>query len=241
MTEFNHVTVLLNEAVAGLNIKPTGIYVDATLGGGGHSEAILKQLTTGHLYSFDQDQTAIDYNQEHLKSYIKDGRENFIKDNFRHLKPALNAQGVTRIDGIVYDLGVSSPQFDDAKRGFSYQHDALLDMRMDQSQSLSAMEVVNEWHMNVWSRFCIAMAKKSLPSRSRGQLKDSASRLQSRPRLNWLKSLKLQFQRQLGGTADIRLKRAFRQFALRSMMSWAPWRTHWSRRLRCLTLVAASV
>ncbi|MCG4806130.1 16S rRNA (cytosine(1402)-N(4))-methyltransferase, partial [Bacteroides uniformis] len=78
--------------------------VDATLGGGGHSEAILKQLTTGHLYSFDQDQTAIDYNQEHLKSYLKDGRETFIKDNFRHLKPALNAQGVTKIDGIVYDL-----------------------------------------------------------------------------------------------------------------------------------------
>lgn len=145
MTEFNHVTVLLNEAVAGLNIKPTGIYVDATLGGGGHSEAILKQLTTGHLYSFDQDQTAIDYNQEHLKPYLKAGQETFIKNNFRHLKSALNAQGVTKIDGIVYDLGVSSPQFDDAKRGFSYQHDALLDMRMDQSQSLSAMEVVNEW------------------------------------------------------------------------------------------------
>ena len=145
MTEFNHVTVLLNEAVAGLNIKPTGIYVDATLGGGGHSEAILKQLTTGHLYSFDQDQTAIDYNQEHLKPYLKAGQETFIKNNFRHLKSALNAQGVTKIDGIVYDLGVSSPQFDDAKRGFSYQHDALLDMRMDQSQSLSAMEIVNEW------------------------------------------------------------------------------------------------
>ena len=96
-------------------------------------------------------------------------------------------------------------------------------------------------HMNVWSRFCTAMAKKSLPSRSRGQSNDSANRLRSRPRLNWLKSLKMQSQRQLGGTADIRPKRAFKRFALRSMMSWAPWRTHWSRRLRCLTLVAASV
>lgn len=145
MTEFNHVTVLLKEAVAGLAVKSSGTYVDATLGGGGHSQEILKQLTTGHVYSFDQDQTAIDYNQEHLKPYLDTGKETFIKDNFRNLKAALNARGVMSFDGIVYDLGVSSPQFDDAQRGFSYQHDAPLDMRMDQSQSLSAMEIVNQW------------------------------------------------------------------------------------------------
>ncbi|MCI1975273.1 MAG: 16S rRNA (cytosine(1402)-N(4))-methyltransferase RsmH [Limosilactobacillus sp.] len=145
MTEFKHVTVLLNEAVAGLNILPEGTYVDATLGGGGHSAAILKQLTTGCLYSFDQDQTAIKYNQQHLKTFIDAGRSVLIEDNFRNLKTALLKHGVKSVDGVVYDLGVSSPQFDDAQRGFSYKLDAPLDMRMNQQQSLSAMNVVNEW------------------------------------------------------------------------------------------------
>ncbi|MBD7894280.1 16S rRNA (cytosine(1402)-N(4))-methyltransferase RsmH [Limosilactobacillus sp. Sa3CUN2] len=145
MTEFKHVTVLLNEAVAGLNIHPDGTYVDATLGGGGHSAAILNQLTIGHLYSFDQDQTAIEYNRQHLKSFIDDGRSILIEDNFRNLRTALLQNGVQTVDGIVYDLGVSSPQFDDAQRGFSYKLDAPLDMRMNQQQSLSAMNVVNEW------------------------------------------------------------------------------------------------
>lgn len=145
MTEFKHVTVLLNEAVAGLNIRPDGTYVDATLGGGGHSSAILNQLTTGRLYSFDQDQTAIRYNQQHLKKFIDDGRSILIEDNFRNLGTALAKNGVKSVDGIVYDLGVSSPQFDDAQRGFSYKLDAPLDMRMNQQQALSAMNVVNEW------------------------------------------------------------------------------------------------
>lgn len=145
MTEFKHVIVLLNEAVAGLNIRPDGTYVDATLGGGGHSSAILNQLTTGRLYSFDQDQTAIKYNQQHLKKFIDDGRSILIEDNFRNLGTALANNGVKSVDGIVYDLGVSSPQFDDAQRGFSYKLDAPLDMRMNQQQALSAMNVVNEW------------------------------------------------------------------------------------------------
>lgn len=145
MAEFNHVTVLLHEAVAGLAIQPAGVYVDATLGGGGHSGEILKQLTSGHLYSFDQDETAIHYNQANLGSAIEEGKLTLMQTNFRNLKQALADQGVTAIDGTVYDLGVSSPQFDDAKRGFSYQHDAPLDMRMNQDQPLSAYQVVNEW------------------------------------------------------------------------------------------------
>lgn len=145
MTEFKHVTVLLNEAVAGLNVRLDGTYVDATLGGVGHSSAILNQLTTGRLYSFDQDQTAIKYNQQHLKKFINDGRSILIEDNFRNLETALSKNGVKSVDGVVYDLGVSSPQFDDAQRGFSYKLDAPLDMRMNQQQALSAMNVVNEW------------------------------------------------------------------------------------------------
>ena len=145
MAEFKHVTVLLKEAVAGLNVQPTGTYVDATLGGGGHTQAILQQLVDGHLYSFDQDQTAIDYNKEHLKTAIEQQKLTLVEDNFRNIKTELNSYNVKRVNGILYDLGVSSPQFDDAKRGFSYQHDAPLDMRMNQEQKLSAMEVVNEW------------------------------------------------------------------------------------------------
>ena len=143
--EFKHVTVLLHEAVKGLHVNPEGIYVDATLGGGGHSSLILSQLTSGHLYSFDQDDEAIKYNQEHLREYIDDDRLSLVEDNFRHLKKALAQRGVSSFDGIVYDLGVSSPQFDDADRGFSYQHDAPLDMRMNQKQTLSAKTIVNEW------------------------------------------------------------------------------------------------
>ncbi|GEP19714.1 16S rRNA (cytosine(1402)-N(4))-methyltransferase RsmH [Pediococcus argentinicus] len=145
MTEFNHTTVLLNEAIDELNINPNGTYVDCTLGGGGHSGLILSKLESGHLYAFDQDQTAIDFNKENLKDYYKNQKVTFIKSNFRDIKTALQNEGINAVDGIVYDLGVSSPQFDDASRGFSYRFDAPLDMRMDQSAPLSAKEVVNSW------------------------------------------------------------------------------------------------
>lgn len=145
MTEFNHIPVLLHEAVKGLNIKPDGIYVDATLGGGGHTSAILKQLDGGHLYSFDQDRMAIDYNRQHLSDQIQTHKLTLVEDNFRNLKPALAQLGVNRVDGVLYDLGVSSPQFDDPERGFSYRANAPLDMRMNTSQKLSAKTVVNEW------------------------------------------------------------------------------------------------
>lgn len=143
--EFKHVTVLLHEAVDNLNIQPDGTYVDATLGGGGHTSLILSKLQNGHLYSFDQDEQAISYNRDHLKDAINSGKLTLIQDNFRHLKKALARQNISSIDGIVYDLGVSSPQFDDSQRGFSYQHDAELDMRMNQEQVLSAKTIVNEW------------------------------------------------------------------------------------------------
>ncbi len=145
MAEFNHVTVLLNEAVAELAVNPTGTYVDCTLGGGGHSAKILSELTTGHLYAFDQDETALAYNQQHLATAIAENKVTLIDDNFRNIKAALAERGVTHVDGILYDLGVSSPQFDDAQRGFSYRLEAPLDMRMNQEQDLSAMQVVNEW------------------------------------------------------------------------------------------------
>lgn len=158
MAEFKHVTVLLNEAVENLKIKPDGIYVDCTLGGGGHTRKILSQLNeNGRLFSFDQDQTAIEYNQKVLDNQLQSGRLTLVKDNFRNIKKRLNEFGVSKIDGAVYDLGVSSPQFDVAQRGFSYKLEAPLDMRMDQGQSLTAKQIVNEWSFNdlvrIFSRY----------------------------------------------------------------------------------------
>lgn len=146
MAEFKHITVLLNEAVDGLNIKPDGTYVDCTLGGGGHSGLILSKLSgNGKLYSFDQDITAINFNKDKFKEENELGKINFIKSNFRNISEELNKRNISGVDGILYDLGVSSPQFDNADRGFSYNYDVPLDMRMDQSQSLTARDVVNDW------------------------------------------------------------------------------------------------
>lgn len=136
---------MLHETVDMLEVKPDGIYVDATLGGAGHSEYLLSKLTTGHLYAFDQDDTAHENAKVRLKAALAENKVTLIKSNFRYLRSSLADLGVTKIDGILYDLGVSSPQFDDSQRGFSYKKEARLDMRMDQSQALSAYEVVNDY------------------------------------------------------------------------------------------------
>ncbi|KAB2426041.1 16S rRNA (cytosine(1402)-N(4))-methyltransferase RsmH [Bacillus cereus] len=141
---FKHVTVLLKETVDGLDIKPDGTYVDCTLGGGGHSSYLLSQLTEGgKLIAFDQDEIAIQNAKEKFSSY----GEQFItvKSNFRYLAEKLQEIGITEVDGILFDLGVSSPQLDTPERGFSYHHDAPLDMRMDQDAPLTAYDVVNSW------------------------------------------------------------------------------------------------
>jgi len=142
----NHISVLLEECIDALNIKPDGIYVDGTLGRGGHSSEILKRLKTGHLYCFDIDQTAIDESKKRLEEISN----NFtiIKANFASMKEKLNELGVEKVDGILLDIGVSSPQFDDPDRGFSYRFDTKLDMRMDQQQKLSAYNIVNEYSFN---------------------------------------------------------------------------------------------
>ncbi len=146
MTDFQHTTVLLHETVDGLAIKPSGVYVDCTLGGAGHSEYLLSQLgEAGHLYAFDQDQKAIDNAKIRLAKYVEQNQVTFVKANFRELTTEMNRLGVTEVDGILYDLGVSSPQLDEAERGFSYHQDAPLDMRMDQTAPLGAYQVVNEY------------------------------------------------------------------------------------------------
>lgn len=138
-----HYSVMLNECINNLNIKSDGIYVDGTLGLGGHSSEILKQLTTGHLYAFDEDEMAIDYAKERLSKI----NNNFtlIKSNFANMTEELKKYGIEKVDGILFDFGVSSPQIDNPDRGFSFMHDGSLDMRMDRSTKLTAADIVNTY------------------------------------------------------------------------------------------------
>lgn len=137
-------SVMLNETIDYLNIKEDGVYVDCTLGGAGHALYLLNQLNDkGRLIAIDQDLTAIENAKEVLKEHLH--KVTFVHNNFRELTNILNELEIEKVDGIYYDLGVSSPQLDVPERGFSYHNDAKLDMRMDQTQSLSAYEVVNQW------------------------------------------------------------------------------------------------
>lgn len=138
-----HYSVMLNETVDSLGVRPDGIYVDLTLGMGGHSSEILKKLTSGHLFSFDKDQFAIRMASEKLSKISN----NFtlIKSDFQNIKSKLKSLNVEKVDGIIADLGFSSPQVDQADRGFSYNKDAVLDMRMDQEQEISALDVINKY------------------------------------------------------------------------------------------------
>ena len=142
--EFHHVSILLAECLDSLNSRPDGVYVDATLGGAGHSLHIAQRLSPqGRLICIDRDDMALANARERLHDYLD--RVSLVKSDFRYIDRALASCGVDKADGILFDLGVSSPQLDIAERGFSYMKDARLDMRMDQQQALSAYEVVNEW------------------------------------------------------------------------------------------------
>ncbi len=138
-----HVSVLRDECIKYMNIRPEGTYVDGTLGMGGHAEAIASRLTTGRLIAIDRDARALDYARQRLAPF--GGRITFLKGNFADLRALLDSAGVSGADGMLFDLGVSSPQLDDAARGFSYMKDAPLDMRMDESSPLTARDIVNGW------------------------------------------------------------------------------------------------
>ncbi len=173
----DHESVLKKEVIEQLNIRPDGIYVDCTLGRAGHALAISEKLgERGLLIGFDQDETAIQVAENLLP------KENtlLIHDNFRHIKKALKEHGIEQVDGVLFDLGVSSPQLDEAERGFSYQQDAMLDMRMDQRQSLSAYHIVNEcsaeelaniFHLYGEERFSRQIARRIVEERKRAPIK----------------------------------------------------------------------
>ncbi len=141
--QFKHYSVLLNETIEELQVKPDGIYLDGTLGGGGHAYQVCKRLTGGHFYGIDQDAAAIQAASERLKEF--GSRVTILRDNYQNAKALLEGMQVTQVDGIVLDLGVSSYQLDTEERGFSYRYDAPLDMRMDQRQSLTARDIVNTY------------------------------------------------------------------------------------------------
>lgn len=158
-----HISVLLEESVSMLDVKDDGIYVDCTLGRGGHSGAILKQCTNGHLYAFDCDRSAIEQSIPRLEKI----GNNFtcIHEPFQNLGKVLDSYQIEQVDGIIMDLGVSSPQFDDAKRGFSYRMDARLDMRMNQEQSLDAWTVVNEYSKEDLQRIFIEYGEETFANK----------------------------------------------------------------------------
>ena len=180
-----HVSVLLEECVRYLAIRPDGVYVDGTLGMGGHSEAIASRLTVGRLIAIDRDDRALAFAERRLAPYAD--RVTFCKGNFSELGAILDRAGVSRADGMLFDLGVSSPQLDVAERGFSYSKDAPLDMRMDESAPLTAQTVVNEWSeaelRSIFWRYgeeryagrvaaAIAARRKTAPIRTTAELAD---------------------------------------------------------------------
>ena len=143
MSEFTHRPVLLQECVEALNIRPEGVYLDGTLGRAGHSEQIVKRLTTGRLICVDRDQTALDAARERLAPWMD--RTTLVHSNFDQVDAILDKLSLSGVDGMLFDLGVSSPQLDDGSRGFSYMADAPLDMRMDREEGLTAADIVNRW------------------------------------------------------------------------------------------------
>ena len=150
MTEFHHVSVLLEECLEGLNIKPDGTYVDGTLGGAGHSSQIAKRLTTGHHIGIDRDPVALKAAGERLAPF--GDKVTLVHSNFCEIKQVLEDLEIEGVDGILLDLGVSSPQLDDGSRGFSYMADAPLDMRMNSEDTMSAYDVVNTWSQDELKR-----------------------------------------------------------------------------------------
>ena len=161
--EYTHKSVLLDECIEGLNIRPDGVYVDGTLGRAGHSREIAKRLTTGRLICIDRDMAAIEAAQTRLADWMD--RVTLIHSNFSELGEVLKEAGITGVDGMLFDLGVSSPQLDDASRGFSYMQDAPLDMRMDVSAPLTAYEVVNTWSFEELRRILTEYGEERYSSR----------------------------------------------------------------------------
>ena len=178
--EFSHKSVLLWECIDALNIRPNGIYLDGTLGGGGHSLEICRRLTNGRLIGVDRDEVALEAAKKRLSRHAR--KVTLVHDNFENIALILDALNLDKIDGMLFDLGVSSPQLDDAQRGFSYMHDAPLDMRMDRTAGLT-------WSTNGPMRSCggscMNTARSATPPPLPGALSPPGRKLPSKPPASW--------------------------------------------------------
>ena len=226
MAELKHCPVLLEECIRGLNIRPEGVYVDGTLGRAGHSREIARRLTTGRLICIDRDQAALDAARERLAPWMD--RVTLVHSNFSRIPEVLDELGLPGADGVLLDLGVSSPQLDDASRGFSYQQDAPLDMRMDQTQPLTAAVVVNEWPEEElrWAfsrygeeRYARQIAAAIVRRRDRDPL---------RPRWSWWRSSAPPCPPRPCGRSSTRPSVCFRRSASPSTMSLPPALRRWT-------------
>ena len=222
--ELTHFPVMLHECIDGLAIRPDGIYVDGTLGRAGHSREIARRLTTGRLICIDRDQAALDAAPGRLGEWMD--RVTLLHGNFRDLARLLDSLGLDGVDGMLFDLGVSSPQLDDASRGFSYMHDAPLDMRMDRTDALTAAEVVNAWPQEELKRIlfrygeeryapqiagAIIRAREKGPIETTGQLVDiikgalpaAALRDKGHPAKRTFQAIRIAVNDELGAVEDM--------------------------------------
>ena len=216
---YGHKPVLLDECLEALAIRPDGVYLDGTLGRAGHSLEILRRLTAGgRLIGLDRDGTALEAARVRLAEYAD--RVTLVHSNFSRLAEVLDDLHIDAVDGMLFDLGVSSPQLDDAERGFSYMHDAPLDMRMDRTAGLTARDVVNGWSYEELRRILFEYARNAMPPPSPGTSWSAGKRLPSRLRGSWWRRSAPPCLRRRCGRSSTPPSGAFRPSASLSTASW---------------------
>ena len=228
MSQFHHVSVLLQECLDGLNIKPDGIYVDGTLGGAGHSSQIARQLTGGRLIGIDRDPVALKAAGERLKPY--EDRVTLVHANFCEMAQVLQELGISGVDGILLDLGVSSPQLDDGQRGFSYMADAPLDMRMNSGDSLSADTVVNTWSQEELKRILYTYGEERYAPQIAAAICRRRAEKPIQTTLELVDISEVPCHRQPFGKSSILPSAVFRLSGSQSMTSWVQWKKSWQMR-----------
>ena len=222
--EFHHVSVLLRECIEQLNIDTDGCYVDGTMGGGGHSLEIVKRLKGGRLIGVDQDPNAQKAAGERLRNY--QDRVTFVRDNFGNIARILDGLGIEKIDGMLLDIGVSSHQLDEGERGFSYQQDAPLDMRMNPDKPFSAYDVINGYNEEELNRVIFTYGEERWAKRIAQFIVKERQDSPLNRRAGWWRSSKRLCRRARGRMDRIRLSARFRRYGLRSTGNW----TYCSRR-----------
>ena len=223
MTGFHHVSVLMEECLEALAIRPEGVYVDGTLGGAGHASRVVSQLTTGRLIGIDRDSEALAAAGERLEPWK--ARVTLVHGNFRDLESILADLGISKVDGVLLDLGVSSYQLDRGERGFSYRFDAPLDMRMDGSDALTAGEIVNTWPQEELRRILYAYGT---PPRSPPPFAGPGSGKRFHPPWPWRRSSAPPCRPRRCGKSSTLPSGAFRPCVSPSTMSWQRWRRGWT-------------